>query len=70
MSPEKKPPENKPSQQHPPLPSAPAAEHVAGAQQLLQNLQARIGQHPELKEAITKLEMALSLLTVKTGGML
>ena len=47
-----------------------AAEHVSGAHELLQNLRKRIGEHPELAEAITKLETALSLLTVKTGGML
>ena len=26
--------------------------------------------HPDLQEAIAKLEMALSILTTKTGGML
>jgi len=36
----------------------------------LQALRKRIGEHPELAEAIVKLESALSLLTVKTGGML
>jgi hypothetical protein len=49
---------------------APAAEHIAGAHQLLKTLQDKVGQHPELAEAITKLEMALSILTVKTAGML
>jgi hypothetical protein len=48
----------------------PAVEHVVGAHQLLQALQDRIGKHPELGEAITKLEMALNSLTLKTGGML
>jgi hypothetical protein len=48
----------------------PAVEHVSHAHQLLNALQKRIGEHPELAEAITKLETALSLLTVKTGGML
>ena len=48
----------------------PAVEHVAGAHNLLKDLQARIGAHPELEEAITRLEMALSILTVNTGGML
>jgi hypothetical protein len=47
-----------------------AAEHVAGAHQLLKALQERIGEHPELAEAILKLENALSVLTVKTGGLL
>ena len=45
-------------------------EHVSGAHELLNALRRRIGEHPELAEAITKLETALSMLTVKTGGML
>jgi len=45
-------------------------EHVASAHHLLKALQDKIGEHPELAEAITKLEMALSILTVKTGAML
>jgi hypothetical protein len=48
----------------------PAAEHVSHAHELLQALRKRIGEHPELNEAIVKLETALSVLTVKTGGML
>jgi hypothetical protein len=51
-------------------PDAPAIEHVSGAHELLQALRRRIGEHPELAEAIVKLETALSILTVKTGGML
>jgi hypothetical protein len=49
-----------------------AAKHVAGARHLLTSLREKIGvgSHPELEEAITKLEVALSILTVKTGGML
>jgi hypothetical protein len=54
-----------------PDPSAsPAVEHVEGARELLKALQARIGRHPELAEAILKLEMALNTLTIKTGAML
>jgi hypothetical protein len=49
---------------------APAAKHVAGAHQLLKALQGKVGQHPELAEAIRELELALSILTVKTAGML
>jgi len=45
-------------------------EHVSSAHELLNALRKRIGEHPELAEAITKLETALSMLTVKTGGML
>jgi hypothetical protein len=48
----------------------PVVEHVSGAHELLNILRKRIGEHPELAQAITKLETALSMLTVKTGGML
>jgi hypothetical protein len=48
----------------------PAVEHVSRAHELLNTLRRRIGEHPELAEAITKLESALNILTVKTGGML
>ncbi len=58
-------PEANPNQPH-----APVVEHVSSAHELLNALRKRIGEHPELGEAITKLETALSLLTVKTGGML
>jgi hypothetical protein len=47
-----------------------AAEHVASAHQLLKQLQQRVGTHPELGEAITKLEMALNSLAIQTGGLL
>ena len=47
-----------------------ARAHIASAHQILQALQEKIGKHPELGDAITKLETALSNLTVKTGGML
>ena len=49
-----------------------AAKHVAGARHLLTALRHKMGadSHPELEEAITKLEVALSILTIKTGGML
>ena len=49
-----------------------AAEHVAGAHHLLKLLREKLSveKHPELEEAIQRLEMALSVLTVKTGGML
>lgn len=48
----------------------PAIEHVSSAQELLKSLQKKVGEHPELAEAIRKLESALNILTVKTGGML
>jgi hypothetical protein len=59
-----------PSQPKPELNPKQAAEHVASAHQLLKELQQRVGPHPELGEAITKLEMALSTLAIQTGGLL
>jgi hypothetical protein len=52
-------------------PSEPA-QHVAHAHQLLKSLSEKFGleKHPELQEAITKLELALNQLTLNTGGML
>ena len=47
-----------------------AAEHVTGAHTVLKALQEEIGEHPELGQAINKLEMALAILGVQTGGML
>ncbi len=47
-----------------------AAEHVSEAQELLKALESRIGEHPEIGQAIHKLEMALAVLGVQTGGML
>jgi hypothetical protein len=46
-----------------------AVEHVAGAHSLLKGLQEKIGEHPEIGQAVQKLEMALAILEVKTGGM-
>ena len=47
-----------------------AAAHIASAHQILNALQEKIGEHPEIGAAITKLEMALNILAVKTGGLL
>ena len=47
-----------------------AAEHVASAHKILKGLQEKVGDHPELGEAITKLEMALNILAIQTGGLL
>jgi hypothetical protein len=47
-----------------------AAEHVASAHKILKELQQKVGSHPELAEAITKLEMALNSLAMQTGGFL
>jgi hypothetical protein len=47
-----------------------AVQHVAEAHSLLQTLRAEIDQHPGLEEAISRLEMALNILSVKSGGLL
>jgi hypothetical protein len=49
---------------------AQAAEHITSAHQILKALQEKLGEHPEVGEAVTKLEMALNILAVKTGGVL
>jgi hypothetical protein len=49
---------------------AQAAVHIASAHEILNTLQEKIGEHPEIGAAITKLEMALNILAVKTGGLL
>ena len=56
-------PKSEPSQEQ-------AAEHVAAAHQLLKALQEKVGEHPEIGQAVNKLEMALAILGVRTGGML
>jgi len=47
-----------------------AAAHIASAHEILKALQDKIGKHPEIGAAITKLETALNILAVKTGGVL
>lgn len=47
-----------------------AAQHVAEAHRRLSALRQRLEKHPELEEAIANLELALSILTTKTAGML
>ena len=47
-----------------------AAQHVAEAHRILRALQLPLDSHPELEKAIDNLEMALSILTTKTAGML
>ncbi len=51
-------------------PDRSAAQQVKEAHTLLQTLRERLDRHPELEQAIEKLEEALNLLTVNTGGML
>jgi hypothetical protein len=45
-------------------------QHIRSAHQILKALQEKIGEHPEIGLAITKLEMALNDLTIQTGGLL
>ena len=42
--------------------------HIRSAHQILKALQEKIGVHPEIGAAITKLEMAVNVLAIKTGG--
>jgi len=60
----------KPEEPKPEQDTAQAVAHVTSAHRILKALQERIGEHPELGAAITKLEMALNDLAVQTGGML
>ncbi len=47
-----------------------AAKQVAEAHSLLVALRDRLDKHPELEDAIRRLELALEQLTLQTGGML
>ncbi len=47
-----------------------ATEQVTGAHKLLKSLQGKISEHPEIGQAIDKLERALALLELETNGML
>jgi hypothetical protein len=47
-----------------------AKAHVRSAHQSLIALREKIGPHPEIGAAITKLEMALNVLAVETAGIL
>lgn len=47
-----------------------AAEYVAEAHRRLTLLRQQLDKHPDLEAAIERLEVALSVLTTKTGGML
>jgi len=58
------------SEHNPKSNPATAEEHIRSAQQILKALQEKIGQHPEIGAAITKLEMALNDLAIQTGGLL
>lgn len=47
-----------------------AGAKIAEAQGLLKRMREQLSDHPDLDIAIEKLEMALSILTTNTGGML
>lgn len=51
-------------------PDSDAREHIAEAHRRLSVLRQELEKHPDLEIAIERLEMALSILTTKTGGML
>ena len=51
-------------------PDSGARQAVQGAHRLLKALQDKIGKHPKIGQAIHKLETALAILEVQTGGML
>jgi hypothetical protein len=47
-----------------------AAEYVVEAHRRLTTMRKELDKHPDLEAAIERLEMALSILTTRTGGML
>ncbi len=47
-----------------------AAQQVAQAHSLLQELREELDRHPGLEEAITRLETALNILSAKSSGLL
>jgi hypothetical protein len=53
-----------------PVSTSNPAENIADAKELLKSLRGKLGEHPELEQAILKLELALSALTLQTGGLL
>jgi hypothetical protein len=59
-----------PNERNPEQKSAEVEDHIAGAHRILTALQEKIGPHPEIGSAITKLEMALNVLAIQTGGLL
>ncbi len=57
-----------PKERIPEQTSGEAEAHIKSARQILKALQEKIGEHPEIGAAITKLEMALNDLAIQTGG--
>ena len=53
-----------------PEPPPDAVEYVAEAHRRLTSLRQQLDKHPDLEAAIERLEVALSVLTTNTGGML
>ena len=58
------------SERNPEPNPAEAEAHIVSAQRILRALQEKIGEHPEIGAAITKLEMELNALAIQTGGLL
>ena len=46
------------------------ANEIVSAHRLLKTLEKKVGEHPEIGQAILKLEMALNILGIQTAGML
>jgi hypothetical protein len=59
-----------PNKSNPDNKSTEAEAHIRSAYEILKVLQKKIGEHPEIGAAITKLEMALNDLAIQTGGVL
>jgi hypothetical protein len=59
-----------PNERNRELNPAEAEAHIKSAHQILKTLQEKIGDHPEIGAAITRLEMALNVLAVQTGCLL
>jgi hypothetical protein len=59
-----------PNKADPESKTANVEEHISSAHEILEALQKKIGEHPEIGAAITKLEMALNDLAIQTGGVL
>ena len=53
-----------------PKPSPGAEAHIKSAREILKALQEKIGEHPEIGAAITKLDIALNDLAIQTNGLL
>ena len=58
------------NERNPESSQAKAEAHIKSAHEILKALQKKIGEHPEIGAAITKLEMALNDLAIQTGGVL